>query len=245
MTKQKYITKILIDSREQKMANKSLIFFKNKQIPTEIHTLPDGDLLFLLKNKEKVYIERKSFSDYVSSYIKNNHIQDQAIRLSKYHYYACIVHGSIQDLKRIPTLQKISQNAIDKMTVNLMLFYHLPIFFVNNETEYLKLAFSIANVVGKHHGKQLASINLNNNNRNRPDIGILTAQNNIGIQKAKMLLDEFGSPSAVLNANREDLLKIKGVGEAMIANIKELKKIYEEGLNEQKKISSEKKSSTR
>lgn len=232
MTKKPLISKVLIDSREQKMANKSLIFFKNRKIPAEIYTLQDGDLVFLLRNKEKVYIERKSFSDYVSSYIKNNHIQDQAIRLSEYRYYACIVHGGINDLQSIPALKKISQNAIDKMTTNLMLFYKLPIFFTNNENEYLKLAFTIANVVGKHHGKELASISLNNGPRNRPDIKILTAQNNIGIQKAKMLLDEFGSPSAVLNANREDLLQIKGVGDAMVASIKELKQIYEEGIDE-------------
>ena len=88
MTKQKYISKVLIDSREQKMTNKSLVFFKNKRILTEVCALDDGDLVFLLKNKEKVYIERKSFSDYVSSYIKNNHIQEQAVRLSEYNYYA-------------------------------------------------------------------------------------------------------------------------------------------------------------
>lgn len=232
LTKKSLISKVLIDSREQKMANKSLIFFKNRKIPAEIYTLQDGDLVFILKNQEKVYIERKSFPDYVSSYIKNKHIQDQAIRLSEYRYYACIVHGTIYDLQSIPALRKISPQAIDKMTTNLMLFYKLPIFFVDNENEYLKLSYNIANVVGKHHGRELASINLNNGVRNRPDISILTAQNNIGIQKAKMLLDKFGSPSAVLNANREDLLQIKGVGDAMVANIKELKKIYEEGIDE-------------
>ena len=47
-----------------------------------------------------------------------------------------------------------------------------------------------------------------------------------------MLLDRFGSPSAVLNASREDLLEVKGVGDAMVSSIKELKQIYEEGLNE-------------
>ena len=50
VTKQKYISKILVDSREQKMTNKALAFFKSKQILTEIHTLTDGDLVFLLKN---------------------------------------------------------------------------------------------------------------------------------------------------------------------------------------------------
>lgn len=230
MTKQKYISKVLIDSREQKMTNKSLMFFKNKQILTEVRALEDGDLVFLLKNKEKVYIERKSYSDFVSSYIENQHIQDQAIRLSKYDYYACIVHGNIFDLKKIKRFSHITQNSVNKMTANLMLFYRLPIFFVDNEVQYLKLSLLIANTVAKHHGKQIEIIPLDKVKKARPDIKILMAQDNIGIQKAKLLLDIFGSPKAVLNASREDLLQIKGIGNAMVANIKELKMIFEKGV---------------
>lgn len=230
MTKQKYISKVFIDSREQKMTNKSLVFFKNKRILTEVCALDDGDLVFLLKNKEKVYIERKSYSDFVSSYIEHQHIQDQAVRLSEYDYYACIVHGNIFDLKKIKRLSRITQSSVDKMTANLMLFYRLPIFFVDNEMEYLKLSLLIANTVAKHHGKQIEIIPLNKVTKARPDVKILMAQDNIGIQKAKLLLDTFGSPKAVLNASREDLLKIKGVGNAMVANIKELKMIFEKGV---------------
>lgn len=237
MTKKPLVSKVLIDSREQKMANKALSFFKGRHIIAEIQTLKDGDLIFLLQNQEKVYIERKSFSDYVSSYIKNNHIQDQAIRLSEYNYYACIVHGNIRDLQRVFALRRISQDSVDKMTANLMLFYKLPIFFVSDEKQYLKLALMIAETVAKHHGKALESMSLSGGMKARPDIKILAAQDNIGFQKAKMLLDEFGSPEAVLNASREDLLKIKGVGNSMVSNIKELKQVYENGVkDEQKKV---------
>lgn len=233
LTKKQLVSKVLVDSREQKMAQKSLSFFNGRHIIAEIQTLKDGDLVFLLQNQEKVYIERKSFSDYVSSYIKNNHIQDQAIRLSEYNYYACIVHGNIRDLQKIPALRRISQDSVDKMTANLMLFYKLPIFFVSDEKQYLKLSLMIAETVAKHHGKALETMSLDGGMKARPDIKILAAQDNIGFQKAKLLLDEFGSPNAVLNASREDLLKIKGVGNAMVANIKELKKIYDEGVQDE------------
>ena len=237
LTKKQLVSKVLVDSREQKMAKKALSFFSGRHIIAEIKTLKDGDLVFLLQNQEKVYIERKSFSDYVSSYIKNNHIQDQAIRLSEYNYYACIVHGNIRDLQRVSALRRISQDSVDKMTANLMLFYKLPIFFVSDEKQYLKLALMIAETVADHHGKALESMSLSGGMKARPDIKILAAQDNIGFQKAKMLLDEFGSPEAVLNASREDLLKIKGVGNSMVANIKELKQVYENGVrNEQKKV---------
>ena len=51
-----------------------------------------------------------------------------------------------------------------------------------------------------------------------------------------MLLKEFGSPQAVLNASRKDLLKIKGVGDSTISKIKELKDVYENGVIDGKKI---------
>ena len=233
--KQKYISKVFIDSREQKMKQKASAFFSKKNIPTEITSLQDGDLVFLLNNHEKVYIERKSYTDFVSSYIKNNHIQNQAIRLSEYDYYACIVYGSVLDLQRVPALKRISQDSINKMTINLSLFYKLPIFFVSDEKQYLKFALMIAETVYKHHGKELSLEGPNVNQKVRKDIRILTAQDNIGIQKAKMLLDEFGSPEAVLNASREDLLKIKGVGDSMVSDIRELKRIYTQGVDNDKK----------
>lgn len=232
LTKQKQIIKVLIDSREPtRLQNKALTFFKKRGIPAEVHTNKDGDLVFLLKNQEKVFIERKSYSDFVSSYIKNNHIQDQAIRLSEYNYYACIVHGNIFDLKRVKALSRINQDSVDKMTINLQLFYKLPIFFVQDDIQYLKLSLLVAETVSKHHGKELESINLSGGLRSRPDIGILAAQKDIGIKKAEMLLNTFGSPQNVLNASREELLEIKGVGDAMVASIQELKDIFENGVN--------------
>lgn len=226
------IVKVLVDTKEQKMTNKSLVFFKKQGIFVEKNANPDGDLIFILKNKKMVFIERKSYSDLVTSYIKNHHIQDQAVRLSKYDYYACIVHGNIFDLKKNKALSRITQDSVNKMITNLMLFYKLPIFFVENENQYLKLSLLIANTVAKHHGKELSSVNLVGGLQSRPDIGILAAQKDIGVKKAELLLNEFGSPSAVLNASREDLLQVKGIGDAMVANIKELKKIYEEGMQQ-------------
>ena len=231
MTKYSNIVKVLIDSREPaKIKNKAAIFFKKKGIPTDIHTNKDGDLVFILKNKEKVLIERKTYPDFVSSYIKNDHIQDQAIRLSEYNYYACIVHGSIFDLRRVKALSRINQDSVNKMVANLMLFYKLPIFFTDDDTQYFKLSLLIAETVGKHHGQALESMKLTNGLQDRPDISILMAQKDIGIKKAEMLLDKFGSPAGVLNAPRDELREIKGVGDAMVASIQELKNVFNNGV---------------
>jgi Fanconi anemia group M protein len=229
------IIKVFVDSREQKVGKQSVVFFNNQNIMAEEHANKDGDLLFILKDGVKLYIERKSYSDFASSYIKG-HIQDQAIRLSEYPLYACIVHGNINDLKKVSALRRLQQSSIDKMTHNLMLFYHLPIFFVDNVVQYLKLSLELAQSVVKHKGQNIEALRLGSGFKNRPDISILSAQNSIGYKTSDMLLKEFGSPQAVLNASRKDLLKIKGVGDSTISKIKELKDVYENGVIDGKKI---------
>ena len=111
-----------------------------------------------------------------------------------------------------------------------MLFYKLPIFFTDDDTQYFKLSLLIAETVGKHHGQALESMKLTNGLQDRPDISILMAQKDIGIKKAEMLLDKFGSPAGVLNAPRDELLEIKGVGDAMVASIQELKNVFNNGV---------------
>lgn len=231
VNKKTAIVKVFIDTREQKVRNQALTFFKNQNIMAQEHANEDGDLIFILKGGSKLYIERKSFSDFASSYIKK-HIQDQAIRLSKYDYYACIVHGNINQLKNISILSKIKQPSIDKMAHNLMIFYKLPLFFVDNIGQYFNLSMQLAESVAKHNGVNISSIKLQEGFKARPDISMITAQNDIGFKTADMLLNEFGSPKNVLNASRKDLLNIKGIGDGTISKIKALKHIYEEGLND-------------
>ena len=44
------------------------------------------------------------------------------------------------------------------------------------------------------------------------------------------IIKEFGSPQKVLNASRDELKNIKGVGDRAVKEIKTLKKIFEEGV---------------
>ena len=51
----------------------------------------------------------------------------------------------------------------------------------------------------------------------------------IGEKTARLLLSEFGSPQNVLNASRDDLSQVSGVGDVTIAEIKKLKEVFENG----------------
>ena len=143
-----------------------------------------------------------------------------------------IVYGTIQDLKRVSSqyaaLKRIKQTSIDKMRRTIEMVYKTPVFFVEKESHYFLEIMNIAEVLCKKDvdilNKPSVSV------KNRPDVNLIMQANRIGEKTALLLLKEFGTPEKVLNASREDLLKIKGVGDSTIADLKTLKKIYYKGI---------------
>ena len=116
------------------------------------------------------------------------------------------------------------------MTTNIMMLYKIPVFFVDNELSYLKLCLTIVESISKNKDKSLDVIHTQANIQSRPDLSILTSGQNIGYKKAHLLLDEFGSPKKVFEASRSELLAIKGVGDAMVADLQKLKDAFENGV---------------
>lgn len=233
-TVNKDVIKAYVDKREKDMKNKSLAFFKSKNIDAEEKVLGDyGDVSLLLTSKEFLNIERKTFNDFVTSYI-SGHLQDQAFRMNNVsNNYCVIVYGSINDLKQIqykyPAVKHIKQSSIDKMVCTLEMVYKCPVFFVSNEAQYLQKILQIAEIINRKNGETIKTKS-NVTLKHRKDINILMQANKIGEKTAILLLKEFKTPEKVLNASRQDLLKIKGIGDSTISDIKSLKKVFYEGI---------------
>lgn len=235
------ILKVWVDTREKKeMVDKTLYFFRNKGCETFSAALGDyGDLSLLLRDGRYVNIERKSYQDYVTSYI-SHHIQDQAIRMNNScDIYCTIVHGSFEDIKRLqrtmPQLRRITEKSVEKMTEKLEIFYAMPVFFVSSKVQYWQKAYDIAEMAYKTNNETLLK-HSKAKMESRPDIDILTIPSRIGKKTAIKLLKEFKTPKNVLEASREDLLKINGIGDSTIADLKKLHKVYEGGLDGAKKL---------
>ena len=230
----KDILKVYVDQKELDMKKKTMAFFSSKKIDTEEKLLGDfGDVALFLSNKEWLNIERKTFSDFVTSYI-DGHIQDQATRMNKVsNNYCVIVYGSINDLQRLygkyPALKRITQHSVDKMVCTLEMVYKCPVFFVKNEIQYFQQILNIVEIVNKKKGETLKTKS-NIVMKNRPDVNILIQADHLGQKTALMLLKYFKTPERVLNASREDLKSLKGVGDATIADIKALRDVFYEGL---------------
>ena len=224
------IVRAIIDTKEQSFIKKSQAFFNKKGIKNETKALSDGDLKLVLSNGKEFIIERKRYDDFVASYI-NNHLQDQAIRLNNnYPYYCCIIHGDMNDIYRAANynlaLKKINQHSVEKMHETLELIFKLPCFFVD-EAQYFKKVISLANRIIKSDNINLVKANAKINDY--PELSILMVAGGIGEKTARLLLSEFGSPQNVLNASREDLLQVSGVGKVTVAEVKKLKEVFENG----------------
>ena len=230
----KFIAKAIVDTREQKMVQKTIAFFKMKGIEVESKPLHDyGDVAILLRTREWLNIERKTIVDFVTSYI-SGHIQDQCIRMNNSSMHPCIiVYGTLDELKKVsykyPALKKIKQSSIDKMARTIEMVYRTPVFFVEKESHYFLEIMNISEILYKKNKdilKNKKSISI----KNRPDVALIMQANRVGEKTAILLLKEFKTPEKVLNASREDLLKINGIGDSTIADLRELKRVYYEGI---------------
>ena len=230
----KYIIKAVVDTREQKFVQKSIAFFKTKNVDVETNALNDfGDVALFLTTKEWFNIERKYIVDFVTIYI-SGHIQDQCIRMNKVSEHPCIiVHGTLDDLKRVsykyPALKRIKQSSIDKMVATIEMVYRTPVFCVEKDAHYSLKIMDLAEILCKKD-KDILKNKQSKSYKHRPDVNIITQANRIGEKTALLLLKEFKTPEGVLNASREDLLKINGVGDSTISDLKKLKEVYYEGV---------------
>lgn len=231
----KEVLKVYVDSKEQeKTIKKYYAFFKQKGVEPEVKLLGDyGDVALFLTSKKWLNIERKTYSDFVTSYI-SNHIQDQAARMNKVSdHYCIIVYGSINDLtqlyRKYPAIKHIKQDSVDKMVRTLMMIYKCPVFFVQNEAQYFQEIMKIAETINKKGSESLQKKPVSVL-KSRKDVEIVMGANRVGEKTALTLLKAFKTPEKVFNASREDLLKINGIGDATIADLKNWRSVYYDGI---------------
>lgn len=228
------IIKVYVDKKELEMKKKTLAFFSSKKIDTEEKLLEDyGDVALFLTSKQWLNIERKTYSDFVTSYIKG-HVQDQAQRMNNVsNNYCIIVYGSLNDLryiaKKYPAVKHIKQSSVDKMVRTMEMVYKCPVFFVKNEAQYFQEIMKVAETINKHSGEQVQKKQVTTL-KNRKDVDFVMLVDRVGQKTALSLLKEFKTPEKVFTASRDELKKINGIGDATVADIKLAAKIFYEGL---------------
>ncbi|MDO8517483.1 MAG: ERCC4 domain-containing protein [Nanoarchaeota archaeon] len=187
---------IIIDTREKNSLIASNLIEKNANIKFEFLEIAD----YLIG---ETAIERKTFSDFISSMI-NKRLMEQLTEIKKYSSYFLIIEGFNYNYP------ENMENAIKGMILSVIVNYKIPIIFTKNEEDTANFLILLA----KKQEKPKSEFSL------RPSKSFKTLEEQkqfilegfpgIGPSNAKKLLKEFHSIKNIINMDKEKLKLILG-----------------------------------
>ena len=200
--------KILADYRETKNGQLIAALQEYPGVYLETGTLKTGD--FLINNH--LLIERKTFHDFAQS-MKDGRLFRQAAQLvAAKKYAALILEGTSSGLKNIGIKRKALQGAL----ISITLKFNLPVLRSASQKETAWLMMAAAgqcNTLRRPKKKPLprpAPVKYRTNAQKQ--LFILQGLPGIGPERAKNLLEKFGSLKAVFSADVSALKMSDGIG---------------------------------
>ncbi len=198
---------IFIDDREPKRIEELL---RKIKAPVYRKRLEVGDYLVSYKGFE-VPIERKDVNDYLNS-IADGRLFAQVHQLSSRYELAFIC--IIGDLDDALLMRGFRREAVIGSIVSLALRKNygrvVPLFF-KDELDFCYALKSINKLV--ESGDLKTKPRLIKKGEKENQIAMLTAIPGIGEEKAKRLLEKFGSIYRIVNASILELSRVDGIGE--------------------------------
>lgn len=201
---------IIVDTREkQSLIAANLI---KQKASIEYEKLEIGDYLI-----QDTIIERKTFSDFVSS-ILNKRLFSQLQEIKKYPKYFLIVEGFGYNYKKF----NVHENAIRGMLLSVALDYQVPIIYSQDEEDTANFLILTA----KRYEKPRPEIGLRQSKTlmtpEEQKQFILEGFPGIGPTTAKQLLERFPSLKEIFNTTEEQLQEITRFDDNKIRRFLEL-----------------------
>lgn len=196
------VTAILADHRE-----------KNNRIVKELIDLGVSVKTAQLESADylvsgRVGVELKQVPDFVASII-DGRLLEQVRDLKKNFERAVVIIEGEED---IYSIRKVHANAIRGMLASIVLDFGVPILYTKNPKDTAGLLAVMAQREQNkdhdfsYHDRKPRSM------KEQQEF-FVSALPGIGLNTAKLLLEHFGSIKDLVNASREEMLQIKGVGE--------------------------------
>jgi Fanconi anemia group M protein len=165
----------------------------------------------------RVGVELKKVPDFVSSII-DRRMLDQVRDLKKNFDKAMVIIEGEEDLFSV---RNVHPNAIRGMMASIVLDFGVPLLWTKNPRETAGL---LAVIAQREQNKEIDySLHVKKPHAlSEQQEFFVCAAPSVGLSMAKVLLEHFGSVRALVNASREELLAIKGVGEKTADRLLEL-----------------------
>lgn len=168
----------------------------------------------------KVAVEMKKVPDFVASIIDGRLLEQ--VKSLKQHFDKSIL--IIEGEEDIYALRKIHANAIRGMLASIVLDFGVPILYTKSPKDTAALLAVMAK--REQDGSRDFSYHAAKPRSTEEQLEFFVSSlPGIGVQMARTLLTNFGSIKALVNASKEQLLALEGVGEK---TAEKLVKIFEE-----------------
>lgn len=195
--------KIIADDREAK--SETVQVLKNfSEVEVLIQRLPLGDY----EIDGTILFERKSLIDLTAS-IKDGRLFRQGIKLASSPIRcAIILEGTAQDLIN----SKMRREAIQGALVSLTIVLGIPLLRSKNAQETARLMIYAARQIRKMESGAIARRVKRPRGKRKLQLHFLQGLPRIGPERARNMLDIFGSVERVITANQQELMRVPGIG---------------------------------
>lgn len=205
------ITAILADHREKD--NRVVKELIDLNIPVKTAQLESADYIL----SGHVGVELKHISDFVNSII-DGRLLDQMRQLKKNFSKAVLIIEGDED---IYSVRKIHPNAIRGMLASIALDFNIPIL----HTKTPKETAAMLAIMAKREQEKDRDFSLHERKphtiKDQQEF-FVSSLPNIGIKTARTLLENFITIKSLVNSNKEDIIKIEGIGDKTAAKLLEL-----------------------
>lgn len=201
---------IIIDTREKQ----SLVLSELRalKIPIKLEHLEIAD--YIINN---IAIERKTFSDFLSSMI-NKRLPTQLKEMKKYPKQILILEGFFYNYDET----KIHENAIRGMLLSTILEFKIPIVYTENAEDTAKFLLSIAKKQEKQKQKISIRPKKTFQSLKQEKQFILEGFPGIGPTTAEKLLEKFKSLKKIFNLPKDELKKIERFDNGKIERFRQI-----------------------
>ena len=206
-TLQKFISEeqvvaVLADHREK--SNKIVKELIDLGVSVNTAQLESADYLL----SGKVGVELKKVPDFVASII-DGRLLDQVRSLRKNFEKAVLIIEGEEDIYAI---RKVHANAIRGMLSSIVLDFQVPVLYTKNPKDTAGLLAVMAKREQNKSRDFSYHVSKPQSIKEQQEF-LVSSLPFIGVQTARLLLENFGSIKTLINSNKEDITSIKGVGE--------------------------------
>lgn len=198
---EKQAVTLLADHREK--GNRIVKELLSMGVSVQTAQLSVGDYVF-----GNVGVELKKVHDFVQSIIDGRLLEQVRMLKQEYAKSVLIIEGD----EDIYAVRNVHANAIRGMLASIVLGFGVPILYTKHPKDTAAL---LAVMVRREQDKSSSfSYHAGKPKGNEQQLEfIVSSFPNVGVVQARRLLQHFGSVKAIMNAAKDELMKVEGIGD--------------------------------